>query len=353
MSEHHYEVRLEQDLANIRARIADIAGSVATAVRNSMEALERFDHRLAYETILNDNPINREVEACDQLCHYFVARHLPTARHLRFISSVMRLNIVLERVGDYAATICRVAVQLSEPIDSATLDRLKTIAYGATDMFEQAVGAFIDGNAELATGTIALEPQIDRSFRATLDHVLETGLDTSPTTGDLFGKLVILSTLERVSDQAKNICEYTIFAETGETKQRKAVPVTFLDEDNSRFGPAAVAIGRKAFPDHGVYTTACKTVSEELDPDFAQQMSELGHDLDDVERGNLEENLSLPLTQKVIVILEGRKADYVESVPFHTVIVEWDLSEYGDDFDAVYKTLTVKIGDLMTTLRGE
>ena len=70
-----------------------------------MHALLTRDRELAAEVILGDLPINREVRAIDALCHAFVARHLPSAGHLRFVSSVLRLNVELERIGDYAVTI--------------------------------------------------------------------------------------------------------------------------------------------------------------------------------------------------------------------------------------------------------
>jgi hypothetical protein len=181
---------------------------------------------------------------------------------------------------------------------------------------------------------------------------METGLDSSPTTGDLFGKLVILSTLERVSDQAKNICEYAIFAETGETKQRKPVPVLFLDKDNARLGPTAVAIGQKAYPDQGAYSTACLHEFEKVDEDVESGMQELGHELAAIERRSIEDVAGSPGTYKVIVILEGRLSDYLESVPFNTVVLHWNLEDVVDDFESLYRRLTASISELMTTLRG-
>ena len=55
-------------------------------------ALLTLDRDLAYATVLGDKPINREIRELDRLCHAFVARHLPSAGHLRFVSSVLRLT---------------------------------------------------------------------------------------------------------------------------------------------------------------------------------------------------------------------------------------------------------------------
>ena len=111
----HYELRLQRDLDDIHARFGKIAAEVETAIADALRTVLTCDEDLAYRTILNDERINREVRELDRLCHKFVAVHLPSAGPLRRMSSVIRTNIQLERLGDYAVIICREAVQLSRP----------------------------------------------------------------------------------------------------------------------------------------------------------------------------------------------------------------------------------------------
>ena len=96
----HYEERLERDLTAVRKQVADMAVLVETAVRNAMHALQTGNHKLASATIIADHAINRTMRSIDDLCHKFIALHLPTAGHLRMLSSVIRANIELERIGD-------------------------------------------------------------------------------------------------------------------------------------------------------------------------------------------------------------------------------------------------------------
>ena len=103
----HYEQRLEKDLDNIRSEVHQMATRVECAVQNSIHALITLNEDLANSVILGDGPINRQMRAIDSLCHQFIAVHLPSAGHLRLISSVIRINIILERIGDYAVTISR------------------------------------------------------------------------------------------------------------------------------------------------------------------------------------------------------------------------------------------------------
>ena len=100
-------------LAFDAAAVASVARHVQTALERSVHALLARDRQASAETILGDLRINRETRAIDRRCHAFVARHLPTAGILRYVSSVLRLNIALERIGDYATTIARTVPHLS------------------------------------------------------------------------------------------------------------------------------------------------------------------------------------------------------------------------------------------------
>lgn len=357
MTEHQYEVRLENDLREIKDRVSKIGAHVATALKQSLRALEHDDKQLAYRTILEDNPINREVEACDRACHYFVARHLPAAGHLRFISSVLRANVVLERVGDYAATICREITHLQASIDGPLASDIRLIGQESLQMFEQSVTAFVEANADLARGTMILEAQIDDRFDVAFGHLIAIGESSGAPVDDLFGMLVILSMLERVSDQAKNLCEYAVFVAEGETKKRKPVSILFLDRSNQVLGPIARAIGRKAYPDHGVYSTAGTEPGSSLSGGSANLLTGLGHETSDLKPVGIDSFESWS-DFKVIVCLERGVVETIDPRPFNTVIVDWwDLPAASGDDEAelqeLYRVLSGYISSLMITLRGE
>ena len=78
------------------------------------------DTELATVTILGDLPIIRQAREIDHRCQVFIARHLPNAEHLRFISSAMRLSKTLERTGDHAETMARAAAHCSMPPPDST-----------------------------------------------------------------------------------------------------------------------------------------------------------------------------------------------------------------------------------------
>ena len=355
----HYEERLQQDLENIRAKFAAVGESVVVAVTNASSALLAFDQALAAQTILGDLPINRAIRGIDRLCHFFVARHLPSAGILRFISSVLRLNIAVERIGDYAATMARQVVQLSGPLPERVRNDIELMSEQSVDMLEQALGAFVEGNAEMARGTMGMAGQVDHSFERVFADLLREGEKQSRILEDLFAMLIVFNRLERISDQAKNICEETIFAVTGVTKEPKVYRILFVDEGNALWSPLAQAAARKAFPESGTYESAGWAPAEALAPEFSVLCEELGLD------GTGVQPRAIPTTHDeldnyhVIVNLGTGLRERLADHPFKTLLLNWDLLPAADasadaaTIEAVHQDISVKVRELMETLRGE
>ena len=361
MTQSLYEVRLQADLGRIRTSVDDVGKEIAKGLQDSVKALLAMDTDLAYQVILGDHAINRSIMEIDRLCHSFVARHLPSAGHLRFISSVLRMNVELERIGDYAVTICRETVQLSNPLEAAVAREAERLARDSFQMLDQALRAFRESNAEIAKATKGYADQIDRSFANVFEELVHEGQENIRPIRDLFGTLVIFNRLERVSDQAKNICEETVFAATGETKQPKVYRVLFLDATNGCRSQMAVAIARKAYPESGIYVSAGRKPAEKLDPTVAKFMDARG--MAGVQSPRAIDDLQeAPSDFHVIVSLDGRVRDYVERVPFRTVALEWKVpeppgKEPAEDeafakLEEISRELAHNVRGLMETLRG-
>jgi len=357
----HYEERLEQDLTQIRAEVLRVGEWVETALRDALRATLTLDRPLAYETILGDKRINRAIERLDRHCHYFVARHLPSAGHLRFISSVLRMNVELERVGDYATTICREAAQFAQPLEPELLREVERMGKNVTQMFHQALKAFEESNAELAKATMYGD-LVERSFAAAFEELVRQSEANTRSERDEFATLVIFNMLERVGDQAVNICEDTVFAVTGETKQTVAYRILFLDRTNEVLGPMALSIARKGYPKSGKYYTAGLSPGEEFDPLLRDFMEAQGNSLPDAPRG-IDTVLESWQDYYVLIALEGAINDYVAEVPFRTIAFEWnlappDLSETDDEkrrnaLSSTYRELASKVRDFLEALQGE
>ncbi len=355
-----YEERLQADLNHIRKQVHAMGDMVEKAMNNAIHALLTGNKRLANDTVLADHPINRQMREIDRLCHGFIARHLPSAGHLRLISSIIRINIQLERVGDYAVTISREALQMEELPEGIMAHEMESIANEAKRLFNQALTAFYDENADMAKATT----QQPNNLQTIMDGIYENLMsgDYSRNSEEMFAVSVVLSHLKRMADQAKNICEETIFAITGETKAKKVYNILFIDEDNCCLSQMAVAIAKKNHPNSGRYSSGGKQPAAALNQDMVAFLDQHGFDLSAAAPTTLELSPQELAELHVIVSLQGTIKSYFPHIPFHTTCLNWDLGELPDDlspdettqrYEEIYRELSFQIKELMELLRGE
>ena len=353
----HYEARLQADATQLRERVLGVARAARDAVHDAVQALLHGDRERSYQVILGDLRINREIRAIDRMCHAFVARHLPAARHLRFVSSVMRLDIALERIGDYAVSVSRNAVQLGSPPPAVLARGIELIADQAVGMLDQAIEAFAEGNAELARGTKSIATQVDHTFDNLLEDLVQT--ETGRPVREVISLVAIINKLERVSDQAKNICEEVVFIVTGQTKPPKRYRVLFVDAADDGATHVAAGLARKHFdlaceaatagwaPASAVRADVVQSPRLALDLSAASttDVASFGHELGDFH---------------VICCLGGDLVAHLEAVPFQSILLRWDVpalppqgAEGLDDaLDELCRDLMGRLERLVEALRG-
>ncbi len=369
-----YEERLTSDKTVIRERVVVVGGRVERAVSDAVAALLVRDRAAANRIVLGDLPINREIRAIDRLCHAFVARHLPSAGHLRFVSSVLQMNVALERVGDYAVTISRESVQLAENPPDDLARELSALCSEVCGSLRQALLAFAKQDAELARKAKPIARKGEARYGRTLHDVLTKGIGRSLP--DTFGLLTVFSKLERVSDQAKNVCEETLFEVTGETKPPKRYKILFVDDDCTRLAPLAVGLARKAFPESGDYQCAGQAVGEKIGPDLESLAERLGLDLGGIRPTALDASREALEDYHVVVCLTPGAEGAIAVVPYSTALLTWNsapppasgkaMGETSQEaagvagrqasgeagLHEVAKVLTGEIRELMATMRG-
>jgi phosphate transport system protein len=91
-----------------------MGGKVEEAVRLSVKSLTDRDSKLATQVIQRDRDINDLEIEVDEHCHKMLALYQPTAGDMRFITSSMKINSDLERMGDLAVNIAERAIALNE-----------------------------------------------------------------------------------------------------------------------------------------------------------------------------------------------------------------------------------------------
>ncbi len=357
----HYEERLERDLGEIRDRIEDVVRRIESNLNDAIRAVVDHDRHLANHTILSDRPVNRSVRVIDRLCHELVVRHLPAAGPLRFVSAVLRLDVALERVGDYAVTLCRKMVQAEGPPPEAVRRDIELIGHQAASTFHLATEAFLEDNAEKAAAVRKTARQIEELFEKAHEDLFSTAKEGDEPLEDLFKWSSILQSLKRVGNQADNICKLTLFSVVAKTKKHKTFRVLFVDRHNTGLSQMAEGYARRTFPDDGNYSSAGWEPGQAIDPAVVEYLDRQGVDLHEA-----RPKLISPTTEKdrhyhIIIGLDGSPKPHLGEVPYRTVLLDWDLGDCAKKLEEgpneeVLEECYHKIGNaicqLMETLEG-
>ncbi|MGW8180492.1 MAG: hypothetical protein ACWGQW_17295, partial [bacterium] len=217
--------------------------------------------------------------------------------------------------------------------------------------------AFQEGNSELARGTKEMASHLGKTFDKAFSDLADEGEEGKTPIRDLFAMLVTFNRLSRVCDQAKNICEETIFASVGETKPPKSFRILFVDDKKSCLSLMALAIALKNFPDSADYSSAGCDPIEDLPPDFVTFMNERRHDLRTAVPARLETIPGILGDYHIIVALGEDMIGKLGPIPYQTVLLDWGsgpaISGKLSTRESDYEVLSAKLSDLMEVLTGE
>ncbi|MBT8053035.1 MAG: hypothetical protein HKO99_04330, partial [Xanthomonadales bacterium] len=319
------------------------------ALRSAKTTLIIRDQKLANEVVLGDHPINRDSRQCDRLCHTFIARYLPGAGALREMASTIRVNVILERIGDYAVTICRESLQLDAPLPEKFSARIDSLADDSIDILSGARSAFREGNAERAIALMDAVKRMEGRMDGFYEELFAEDDRMDATT--MMVIFAVFNIFKRVGDQAKNICDQTVFAVHGVKKLPKTYRILFLDQPGCSTAQLATAIGRKNFQETAQFSTAIPGVQEAASPQLMEFLNETGLPDEDLQSERLEA-LEHDLSDYIVVIsVNGPVSGYVQKVPFHTSFLDWTLPE-GMTLADQYRELRDRISGLLGLLAG-
>lgn len=346
----YLETRMENDLQQIREQMVLQVKAVTAATERAVKAVNENNNDLAHQIVLEDYPINRRMRAIDKLCHRFIAIHLPSAQPLRLLSSIIRANVEVERMGDNVVTIAREAVQLTKPVEGVVATELAFISEHVLMMLRQASHAFEELSAELAEAPMAMADQLQHDMEAIYNELIKN--KEKDKIKNVLIIFIIFNQLKRIADLTKNLCEHTIFADTGATKKSRPRNITFLDRNGSLLAPMALAIADHNFADKGQYTFASIKPAASLSVKLSSYLNERGMESIDTKAEKVASFAKHDIDdQDVLVCLEGTIDDYIKKVPFHTSVLSWQLDS-EESPENLYRELAARVGDLINLLHG-
>ena len=201
----------EEELQVLKNRLLSMGALVEDRVHRAVQALMERDLSAAEVVSNGDQEVNDLQIEIDDRCVKVLALQQPMAADLRFITSAIKINADLERIGDQAVNIAENAARiLSHPPLKPLID-LPRMAEIAQRMTRDSLDAFVRRDPELARNILARDDEVDQ-LKDQVFRVLLTYMMADPATIErALGLILISRNLERIADHATNIAEDVIF----------------------------------------------------------------------------------------------------------------------------------------------
>ncbi len=211
--------QFHQDLQQLQDELLLMASMSAQAIRRSIKALRSMDQDLAREIIAEDAAINEKRFAIEDTCLTLIATQQPMARDMRLLAGVLEISGELERIGDYGKGIGRIVLMMKGQPPLKPLIDIPRMADIALTMLDQAMDAFVNGDAVAASRIPAMDDEVDALYNQVYRELL-TVLAAHPAEVERANFLLWAAhNLERCADRVNNICERVVYTVTGEFRE--------------------------------------------------------------------------------------------------------------------------------------
>ncbi len=204
------------EIEKLKKKILSLSARVEENVIQAVRSLNTRDAALATQVMESDAEIDRQEVEVEEEGLKILALYQPVAMDLRFLTTVIKINNDLERIGDLAANIAgRVRKMCSEPALPVPAE-LQEAAIQARDMVRHSLTAFVNLDADLAVKVCEADDAVDRLCKKVKKFVIASGRLNPEHLNYYITILMASRNVERVGDHATNIAEDVIYLVKGE-----------------------------------------------------------------------------------------------------------------------------------------
>jgi phosphate transport system protein len=206
---------------------------VEQAMLNAVEALKLRDVKAARIINKADDRINDKRYAIENRVLIVLATQQPMAHDLRLLAAILEVITEIERMGDYAKGIAKIAIRLADDETPFPIREISDMADMAVSMLHRALGAFVSEDVSLAYSIPHEDDQVDELYNFVTRKVIQNMIANPDTIDHTSLIMWVVHDIERFADRVTNICERTVFIATGELLEMSSSEDEFDEEDEA------------------------------------------------------------------------------------------------------------------------
>ncbi|NMM42173.1 phosphate signaling complex protein PhoU [Pseudoalteromonas arctica] len=211
----HISGRFNQELENVRNHVLSMGGLVEQQLNSALDAVSNGDAELARKVRENDYKVNAMEVNIDEECTRIIARRQPAASDLRLVVAIAKTIADLERIGDEAKRIAKVA------LDSLTKDQqylfvsIESMGRLVSKMLHDVLDAFARMDVQKAFEVHKEDDKVDREYEVITRQIMTYMMEDPRSIPKIMNLVWSVRSLERIGDRCQNISEYIIYFVNG------------------------------------------------------------------------------------------------------------------------------------------
>lgn len=206
--------KYQEDLEKLNANILKMGKMIEIAIESTVIALMGRDIQAASTVSENDEAIDNMEREIEALCMKLLLQQQPVATDLRVITAALKMVTDMERIGDHAADIAELVLQIPD-CKYNKMDTITEISTQIINMIHDSVNSFIQRNYDKAQIVIAQDDIVDNLYHEIKSDLIQK-IKKTDDGEQILDYLLIARYFERIGDHATNIAKWVVFAITGE-----------------------------------------------------------------------------------------------------------------------------------------
>jgi len=213
----HLSTQFDTEINAVSTRVLEMGGQVESQLAQAIYALRHLDGEAARNVLQVEKRVNQMEVDIDADITQIIAKRQPTERDLRLLVAISKTITNLERAGDEAARIARMARDISESGTSVSMgiSDLQHAADLAIDQLRRSLDSFARLDEKAAVEIVESDSKIDDEFDGFTRKVITYVMEDPRAISTMLDLMFVAKAIERIGDHAKGIAEFVIYIVRG------------------------------------------------------------------------------------------------------------------------------------------
>lgn len=214
--------KFEQELDALEKRIVEMAGLTRQVVTLAQQGIKDRSRDVTEDVAVIEKQLNQHQTEIDQEAVRMMTVYGPVASNLRYLLACNHITAQLERIGDQVVNICEsLRMMTSDPATHPALPSVRKMADLVAEIVEEALQAYFSRDAQKAQLVRSRDDLVDAMNDQIVkelltDEVLRNVLSGAENIADAIAQVLLARQLERIADQATNICKEVVYMVRGD-----------------------------------------------------------------------------------------------------------------------------------------